>query len=115
LPAPFLCGRALGDGDHGVRKASIQALAGGWRHEAVTLQLLRDRAANDDHPTVRQAAMVALAAWWHDPATADLLRDRTARDENPDVRRAAAGALAGVELLDSLELGAEWARRHKDP
>ena len=42
----------------------VEALAGGWRHDPATAELLRDRATSDTDQKVRQTAEEALAGGW---------------------------------------------------
>ena len=76
----------------------IIALAGiiqGYREEEGTLPMLRDRAINDNHEDVRQAAVDALAEHYREEeGTLPMLRDRAINDNNQWVRRAAVQALA---------------------
>ena len=53
-----------------VRRAAVQELARGWRTDADTLPILKDRARNDEHWGVRRAAVQELARGWRtDPET----------------------------------------------
>jgi hypothetical protein len=57
------------------------ALARGWREDANTLLLLRDRATNDEASDVRYVAVRALAEYYREDAnTLLLLRDRAKDD-----------------------------------
>ncbi|MGZ3383284.1 MAG: HEAT repeat domain-containing protein, partial [Isosphaeraceae bacterium] len=52
------------DQDEYVHQAAVEELARGWRTDADTLPLLKDRARNDKHGYVRQAAVQELARGW---------------------------------------------------
>ena len=57
----------------------MQELARGWRTDPDTLPFLKDRARNDEHWDVRQAAVRELARGWRtDADTLPFLKDRTA-------------------------------------
>jgi hypothetical protein len=48
----------------------VEELARGWRSDADTLPILKDRARNDQHVSVRQAAVQELTRGWRtDPET----------------------------------------------
>ena len=47
-----------------IRSRAVQELARGWKEDPATLPSLKDRAARDEHPVVRQTAVQELARSW---------------------------------------------------
>ena len=97
IPTPSPCSRTapstMTTGMCG--QAAVQELARAGQDDPDTLPLLKDRAVNDDHWSVRQAAVHELArAGKDDPDTLPLLKDRAVNDNDEDVRQAAVQELA---------------------
>ncbi|MCI0488865.1 MAG: NACHT domain-containing protein [Blastocatellia bacterium] len=91
--------RCRSDQDWVVRQAAVGELARGWKDDADTLPLLKDRAARDESPAagveewlggVRNAAIEAIFRGWpDDPGTLDLLRERAKNGPTPWLREKA--------------------------
>ncbi len=57
-----------GDVDWIVRRAAVQELARGWKDDAETLPMLKERARSDENEYVRMTAVQELARGWKDDA-----------------------------------------------
>jgi HEAT repeat protein len=107
--APLLSELAVKDTSSSVRRAALTALATNYRDADGTLELLRDRALNDQDPAaeaknyglvyyVRSTAIEAIARHWPDhPDTLMLLLERVENDPTEWLRKRA------KELADRIE------------
>ncbi|MCI3278844.1 HEAT repeat domain-containing protein [Streptomyces cylindrosporus] len=86
--------RVSEDADGGVRQLALALLATNRSDDAVTLQLIRDRAATDPVPRVRADALRWRAVCETDEDTVEFMRDRAVADPDPEPRVAALQSLA---------------------
>ncbi|WP_225894471.1 HEAT repeat domain-containing protein, partial [Atlanticothrix silvestris] len=92
---PILKQRATADDNEYVRRAALQELARGFKHDPDILPILKKHATSDKYSDVRQAAVQELARGFkHDPDTLPILKKRAIVDKNSAVRQAAMQELA---------------------
>jgi GTPase SAR1 family protein len=104
------------DADWILRMAAVEELARGWKDDAETLPIVKERARSDERPDVRRAAVQKLAQTWKDDAeTLPILKERARSDADPSVRNAAVHELARgwKEDTETLPWVKECARSNK--
>ncbi|MDI9394795.1 MAG: HEAT repeat domain-containing protein, partial [Euryarchaeota archaeon] len=78
-----------------VRQSAVQELARGWHEDTETLNIIKQRATNDEDNDVRSTSIRELAQGWHDdPEALVITKQRATNDESRNVRGTAVLELA---------------------